>query len=481
MTSDKVFREEMRTTYINYVDNPPGTKKSRLVYPRLLEERSSEGGMVVRVHDDLTLNLRKGSVAARELRVLTEENGRLVTQFYNGEDIEKHLYEDEEKIATVMVTKTGNGVRMEGLVSPSHRIQPMHVSAKSEDGVVPHEIHEIEHKEMLDKTLTYRRKDAVPSERTSSWSRRGRVPSLVTIEVFVVMDTWHHRFFNSTKHALWYLCIMVNSANIRYRAASNPGVKLLLTGVEKAMQEAYVVSPEPGYLFDDGTITLFRKHAVGKKNEYGRPDVVFLATGRNVFTFYNGALTDAGLGIGYVSGVCTESYVALGEDNPGLFSGMHTFTHEVAHLLGAKHDGDDPDVNMPGHPGAARCSWSLGHIMSYVNNGPPHHRFSTCTLEQISYVLRRAGEACWKIISEGTSVKNVYPGMAVSFRRFCAVLPYDKQNSTFDYATVNQATCQVRCHFYKEIMSIFSDMPPVRMSFHYEAEALDYMPCGDRL
>ncbi|XP_049274685.1 venom metalloproteinase antarease TserMP_A isoform X2 [Rhipicephalus sanguineus] len=376
-----------------------GAKTARVVYPRLLEERSSDGGMMLKVHDDLTLNLRKGSVAARELRVLTEENGRLVTRFYNGEDIERNLYEDEEKIASVMVTKTASGVHMEGLVSPTHRIKPMPVSEKSDDGVVPHEIHEIEHKQMLDKTLTYRSNASKGAASERALSSRVSVPAQVTVEVFVVLDTWHHRHFTSTKHALWYLCVMVNSANIRYRDASNPEVRLLLTGVEKAVEEDYVVSAknDNGYLFDDGTIPKFRKYAVSKKTAYGHPDIVFLMTGRDVFTVYEGKVTDAGSGIGYVCGVCTDFYVGLGEDKPGLFSGTHTFTHEAAHLLGAKHDGDGPNEAMPGHPGAKSCSWDWGHIMSYINKGPSHHRFSTCTLAQIRFVLRSASKDCARI------------------------------------------------------------------------------------
>uniref|UniRef100_A0A224YGI1 Reprolysin n=1 Tax=Rhipicephalus zambeziensis TaxID=60191 RepID=A0A224YGI1_9ACAR len=380
-----------------------------------------------------------------------------------------------------MVTNTGNGVRMEGLVSPTHRIKPMEISEKSEGGVIPHEIHEIEHKDMLDKALTYRSNasDVIPRERTLH--RRITVPKLVVVEVFVVLDTWHHRHFNSTKHALWYLCVMINAANIRYRDASNPGVRLLLTGVERAVQENYVVSPQDdqGYLFDDGTIPKFRRHALLQRTAYGHPDVVYLMTGRNVFTFYKGKITDAGLGIGYVCGVCTEYFVALGEDNPGLFSGTHTFTHEIAHLLGAKHDGDGPNVDMPGHPGAKQCSWNLGHIMSYINKGPSHHRFSWCTLAQISFVLRRAGEKCWNVLSEGTYVRNVYPGMAVTFQQFCAVLPYDKENSTFDHATVNQTNCRVRCHFYKtHSYRGFYGMESFKMKYHYDEDALDYMPCG---
>ncbi|KAL3170830.1 hypothetical protein MRX96_043904 [Rhipicephalus microplus] len=95
-----------------------GLKEPHVVYPRLLEERSSDGAMLIRLHDQLTLSLKKASVAAPEVRVLTEENGKTVAHVYNGEDLEKDLYEDEENIATVFVTKDGQGVYMNGLVGP---------------------------------------------------------------------------------------------------------------------------------------------------------------------------------------------------------------------------------------------------------------------------------------------------------------------------------------------------------------------------
>ncbi|XP_065310707.1 venom metalloproteinase antarease TserMP_A-like [Dermacentor albipictus] len=456
-----------------------GEGSVRLVYPRLLEERSSDGRMVVHVHDDLTLNLRKSSVAAGEIRVLTEEDGRRVTRFYNGEDIEKHLYEDEEKIASVMLTTTENGVRMEGLVGPRHRIQPTQISERSEDGVVPHEIHEIEQKEMLDKTLSYRREAAdVPSERSSFYG--GNVPYSVTVEVFIVSDKKHHGHFRHTEHQLWYLCVMINAANLRYQATSNPKVKLLLTGLERSQKENYIVSPEDGYLFDDLTIGMFKVHAIRHKKEYGYPDCVYLMTGLNVFTIYKGKLTDAGLGIGFVSGVCTNHFVALGEDSPGLFSGTHTFAHEIAHLLGAKHDGDGPDPDIPGHPGAVDCPWNDGYMMSYVNKGPEYHRFSQCSLDQIRHVLRRAGPACWKVSSSGSIVKRVYPGMTVTFKKFCSALPTDKENSTYEYVTVNQSSCVVSCHFSKMYTYVWSNGVKERykISFTKKQDALDYMQCG---
>uniref|UniRef100_A0A131Z3A8 Reprolysin n=1 Tax=Rhipicephalus appendiculatus TaxID=34631 RepID=A0A131Z3A8_RHIAP len=135
---------------------------------------------------------------------------------------------------------------------------------------------------------------------------------------------------------------------------------------------------------------------------------------------------------------------------------------------------------MPGHPGAKSCPWDWGHIMSYINKGPSHHRFSTCTLAQISFVLSRAGENCWKVQSKGTYVKNVYPGMAVTFQQFCAVMPYDKENSTYEYSTVNQTNCKVRCHFSKtHSYPGYKGMETYKVNFYYDGDALDYMACGD--
>uniref|UniRef100_G3MQ17 Peptidase M12B domain-containing protein n=1 Tax=Amblyomma maculatum TaxID=34609 RepID=G3MQ17_AMBMU len=455
-------------------------QKSRLVYPRLLEERSSDGRLVVHVHDDLTLNLRKASVAAPQIRVLTEENGRSVTKFYKGEDIDRHLYEDETKIASVMLHKSAHGVQMRGLIGPKHRIQPMPVMEKAEDAVIPHAIYEIEQQEMLDKTLKLDEtaREAFLSERTAQQS--AGYPDLVVVEVFIVSDRRHHRYFDATNHLLWYLCIMLNSANIRYRDAKEPKIKLMLTGVEKPQVESYAIVIQEDYLFDEETLTRFRRYAYGNKAKYGNPDVVFLMTGYDVCTVNNGRTTDAGLGIGYVSGVCTSSYVALGEDTPGLFTGVHTFTHEVAHLLGAKHDGDGADLGTPGHPGATGCPWSLGHIMSYKNNGPEHHQFSRCSLQQMQHVLRLKGQACWTSTSGGYLVRNKYPGMMVQLREFCDHLVTDKQNYTFDSVRVDPENCKVWCFYNRTYMyDVFGDGSSFTVTYTYKGDALDYTPCKE--
>ncbi|KAK8787689.1 hypothetical protein V5799_022535, partial [Amblyomma americanum] len=58
-----------------------GAWKPMVVYPRILQERSMDGRLVMHLHDNLTLYLRKASVAARELRVLEYDGEKVVTRF----------------------------------------------------------------------------------------------------------------------------------------------------------------------------------------------------------------------------------------------------------------------------------------------------------------------------------------------------------------------------------------------------------------
>ncbi|KAK8783115.1 hypothetical protein V5799_015546 [Amblyomma americanum] len=444
----------------------------RLVYPRLLEERSAEGRLVLRVHDGLVLSLRRATVAAPRVRVLTSENGRSVTQFHDGDKINRNLYEDENKLASLEVTKSQTGVTMRGLVGPHHRIQPMPVMEKSGDGVVPHFIHEIEHSEFLDKVLSAGdENETVIEARTIGAS--ADVPDTVYIELFMVASKPHHHRFPKTEHLIWYMCVMTNFANLRLAQLSAPKVKLVLVGMEKNQEEPYAFLVDGEFLFDEPTVKDFKSYAMRQKAQYGNPDIVFFLSGYDVFTIHNGKVTTAGLGISYLSGLCTEFYVGLGEDMPGLFSGAHTLTHEVAHLLGATHDGDGPDSNVPGHPSAVSCEWKAGNIMSYINSGHAHHLFSECSLRQMQYVVSLRGKACWVYKGEAHFVRGTYPGMAVTFEEFCMGLVSKKKDLRYASVSVNTTSCKVHCRYKKGSGDYY-------YSYHEaEEDALDYMPCGD--
>ncbi|XP_065299903.1 venom metalloproteinase antarease-like TtrivMP_A isoform X1 [Dermacentor albipictus] len=455
-----------------------GLEEPRLVHPRLLEERSSDGAMVMRVHDQLTLNLRKASVAAPELRVLTEKDGKTVTHVYNGEDIEKDLFEDEDNIATVAVTRDDYGVHMNGLVGPKHRIEPMPLAGRSVDGLVPHKIYEIEQHEMLDRTLRHTEKEEKPVISERWYQQSTKVPDTVQIELFFVADGPHHRHFASNQAMLLYLCVMTNSVGLRFRAAKDPRISVIVTGVEMSVTEPYaeLYPQNTNYIYDHGTLNKFRLYAYNNTQKYDYPDVVYLISGRDVYAILNGQATVNGLGIGFVSSVCTSSFVALGEDKPGLYTGMHTLTHELAHVLGSEHDGEAP--KSVGHPGALGCPWDNGNIMSYIDKGPSHHQFSVCSLLQMQYVLRRAGPYCWAVRSTGYVVQGTYPGMVVSQLAYCKEVVRDVTVTIESYSVI-ETTCKVRCVFYKLESVLRNNYHSYeKRRFYTDANALDYTTCG---
>lgn len=432
--------------------------------------------MVMHLHDQLTLNLRKASVAARNFRVLEHEDGREVTHFFNGKDIEKDLHEDEKQFATVHVTRRDSGVEVEGVVGPYHRIEPMPKMERSDDGLIPHMIHEIEKKEMVDIEMAPGGKGAWTVNERSYGTQV--VPAEVIIEIFIVSDSLHHSHFATTIKLIYYLCVMINSVNMRYADTREPRVQFLFVGVEKDSLSSY--KKGAGKLMESSSsLDEFRLYSNGKKSEYGRPDMVYLMTGNDVYSEENGKKSMTVLGIGFVGGLCTDFYVALGEDNAGLYTGMHTLTHEAGHVLGAAHDQSPPKSWITGDPGSLGCPWSDGHIMSYVDGGPKHHRFSKCSLKQIQNLIILRGKVCWRVANAGETKPGRFPGMEVAPNEFCRNVFPDKENVTADMNSDRMEKCMVKCQYptiRQECTSYGSCYVYTTIRYTYQ-HALDYMHC----
>ncbi|XP_075532080.1 venom metalloproteinase antarease-like TtrivMP_A isoform X2 [Dermacentor variabilis] len=450
-----------------------GLKEPLLVYPRLLQGRSSDGRLVLQVHDDLTLYLERASVAAPRLRVLREENSASVTEVYDGHEINRDLYQDRDNLATVSVNMNGKNTEVAGIVGPNHRIEPVPTMERSEGGLIPHMVYEIKRDKVYDKALSF-----IENVKGSRFSARyadpkESVPREVAVEVFVVSDIPHHRHFKTTKEALVYICIMMNSVNLRLTDMTSPMVRLVLTGLEKPSSEDYLHGTSQ-YMHDSRTIKEFQVYAFEKKTFFGKPDVVYLLSGRDVVTDgSDGKLDPMASGIGYVAGICTSHYVALGEDIPGLFTGMHTMTHEIAHVLGSVHDGSGPSSTVEGHPGAVNCPWGNGYIMSYVDNGPKHHQFSYCSLKQMQYVLTIRGRKCWEVVSTPQNVSKKYPGYRNIIKKICKKAFPKIENVEAEVVIPRTNECKLKCkHKVRDGMFI--------KEYSITKDAPDYTPCGDK-
>lgn len=443
----------------------------------MLEERSSDGRMLLHVHDGLTLSLRKASIAAPEFRVLTEEDGEEVTHIYRGEDLDRFLYEDEMKLATVHVTETDNGHEIEGVLGPDRRIQPMPELERSADGIIAHMIYNIEEKRMLDEALL---PSGIGETAVSERHNDGEdtVPKNIKIELFIISDRKHHEHFNQTKHLILYLCVTVNSVNLRYSSTRAPKIQLSFTGVQQNKDESYK-SENGEYINGATTLENLKSYVKTMKQGFGNPDVIYLMTGLNVYSTSGGTANTNALGIGYVTGVCTEFLVALGEDTPGYYNGMHTMAHETAHVLGSEHDGSPPNPAVKDHPGSLSCKWSDGNIMSYENTGPAHHQFSTCSLQQMQHVILLRGKKCWDSTRQGKIREGMYAGMMVSLKFFCRRLYPERNDVEPDMDAQYLEKCKVRCKYSTARYEyVGSSVRKLTTWYMKTGDSLDYMYCA---
>uniref|UniRef100_A0A224YE98 Reprolysin n=1 Tax=Rhipicephalus zambeziensis TaxID=60191 RepID=A0A224YE98_9ACAR len=268
---------------------------------------------------------------------------------------------------------------------------------------------------------------------------------------------------------------------MRYADTKSPRVKFLLIGVERDQFSIY--KNGTGKLMESqSTLENFRVYTDNRRYEYGYPDVVYLMTGYDAYAQNDdGTKSTNVLGLGFVGGLCTKFFVALGEDVAGTYSGMHTLTHEGGHVLGASHDQSSPKSWIPGDPGSLSCAWSEGHIMSYVDGGERHHRFSRCSLKQIRNLVILRGEVCWRvsISNTGHTAPGRYPGMAVAPNEFCKSVFPNERNVTADMHSDRMAQCMIKCQYPVVRQHCFNSRyctTYTSMRYTYQ-HALDYMHC----
>ncbi|XP_049525007.1 uncharacterized protein LOC125946318 [Dermacentor silvarum] len=116
-----------------------GSPVNSTVFPRVLEERSDGGEVLVAIRAGQTLTLRKASVLRKELEVTTFDQEKEVIHYMNGTRMEQDLYHDSQARAAVILTRS-RGLRLVGILSPTERIQPSASRRFRLEGLVKHDI-----------------------------------------------------------------------------------------------------------------------------------------------------------------------------------------------------------------------------------------------------------------------------------------------------------------------------------------------------
>ncbi|KAK8768180.1 hypothetical protein V5799_015355 [Amblyomma americanum] len=150
------------STFFSNVCAAPSSKhlSERIVFPHHLESRADTGTRVVRITDDLVLDLEKTSLFGDEITVVSfDEDGNQKAMTMPGHEAEKDLYHDQGKLAAVHLTHD-DGFQVEGVVGPRLRIRPLPAAERSSEGHVAHLLFEVEPK-----------RDSYPADRLQLISR----------------------------------------------------------------------------------------------------------------------------------------------------------------------------------------------------------------------------------------------------------------------------------------------------------------------
>nr|XP_037273239.1 uncharacterized protein LOC119165158 [Rhipicephalus microplus] len=120
------------------------TLREELVYPELLQQRSDDGRLLLRINRDMTLRLERSLVLANDLFFSTNSAGKYENTLWNGSRIQENLYHDSKHQSSVMLYQDGHTLRVKGILSPTLRIKPILLGERSRDPRILHKVYEIE-------------------------------------------------------------------------------------------------------------------------------------------------------------------------------------------------------------------------------------------------------------------------------------------------------------------------------------------------
>ncbi|XP_064456879.1 venom metalloproteinase antarease TserMP_A-like [Ornithodoros turicata] len=436
-----------------------------IVYPEFLEERSDSGVRTLKIKDDLTLSLVQKSPFPERLHLRTpQQDGSVLNTYVSSSLYSSKLFQDEDNFASLVVTDD-NGLHLQGMIRDDLRIEPLPTAERSSEGLVAHRLYKVE--EVRSDTPIYQYVSAPASNRAAHSLDKmieGRIDKrFARPETHIVVDSvLFAEFAKNETDVILYLGAAVNAVNLRYKTVKTLDVEIVAVGFtfyENGNEERHFLKFVQGASWDQqygvmGT-TLIAFMYFYKNNHpdtfYGA-DLLSFVTGRDMCALEGNRFTCAVTGLGYTGGVCSDARVSLIEDTAWSFRLVRGLAHELAHSLGCVHDGQRPATFMEGHPGAERCHWRDGYLMSYIRENNRQFEFSRCCAEQIYYVSQREDKLCLFYNNTGKSDRvetDALPGeplyRRLSLDRLCQLAFRDNTYMFNKEAGFSGNGCKVPC------------------------------------
>lgn len=253
----------------------------------MLESREDTSEKILLI-GDYTLNLTKASVLADTVLLLDVTDYGTVERRVQGAHYERHLYEDANKQASLVLKPVGRAdYHVTGMVNATHRITPFTSWERSSQQKVPHRVSEIDSVSGTYEIIERSSKtpgafshavendideDPVPEEIENDPSPK------YTIELYFITGLNHSSFFgNEIEDRVSYAIIFMNAVSLRLQQL-DPPIRIGLTVIE-ALQTtpSYVTLHQDGNMILYDTVRGLSKHAKEDRVK-SKSDVVYMAS-----------------------------------------------------------------------------------------------------------------------------------------------------------------------------------------------------------
>lgn len=273
--------------------------------------------------------------------------------------------------------------------------------------------------------------DMPPTGRRSTRQKRN-APATIYPEILVIVDYDGYRLHNGDNAEIKkYFVSFWNGVDLRYKLLKGPKVRISIAGIiisrgrdatpyfeknrvgRNAIDSTAALTDMGKYLFQERRLPVYDIAVAITKLDMCRREFVSDDCNRGT------------AGFAYVGGACVVNKrlekvnsVAIVEDTGG-FSGIIVAAHEVGHLLGSVHDGSPPPSYLGG-PGAQRCRWEDGYIMSDLRHTDRGFKWSSCSIAQFDHFLNGETATClFNSPHEDAVLPRVLPGKLLSLDAQC--------------------------------------------------------------